>query len=500
MPLSLVDSASFRFFCSAISDRKFQSPGRTKFSSLIEQLSNTVSHHLFSILQDIPGIGLTTDGTTLLGARKFVALTGHFIYEWKIYSIYLALVEVDGPEDSEYLSELLESLLKLWSIKSPQFIVTDNGANFVSCADKLRAKHVISDHIRCACHTIQLSVDDVVKKCAAIKDVIEHCRLIASTFRNSPTLTSAFEHLQEKYKQQHPDYKPLVLQKDVVTRWNSTETMLKSLLHNREVLKRAAEDINKPEITMDDHEWQVVSELQILLEKLTEATVTLEAEKYPTLGFVIPVIYALYYVLESMIISTNEVTEARQALLESLRRRWDTIDTTLLVAMILDPRFKHLPWLSDRQAYLVKEELRMRTNSLLQDPEDRKDAVEASSNSNAASNRNSLTSILTSKCQVQARDEFEEYFACANINWSDDPLIWWNANECKFPRISKLARIYLCTPASNAPSERLFSSASYILRDKRNRLNSSSVEHLVMLRKNLPVVQSILNTQFLISQ
>jgi hypothetical protein len=44
-----------------------------------------------------------------------------------------------------------------------------------------------------------------------------------------------------------------------------------------------------------------------------------------------------------------------------------------------------------------------------------------------------------------------------------DPLIWWKQKKLHFPIFSCLAQKYLCIPATEAPSERIFSTASLLL-------------------------------------
>ena len=70
------------------------------------------------------------------------------------------------------------------------------------------------------------------------------------------------------------------------------------------------------------------------------------------------------------------------------------------------------------------------------------------------------------------QDELERYLKEAEINFrKDDPLLWWRNHETYFPTIAKLARNYLCIPASTAPSERVFSTAKNILQKKRWRMH-----------------------------
>ena len=63
-----------------------------------------------------------------------------------------------------------------------------------------------------------------------------------------------------------------------------------------------------------------------------------------------------------------------------------------------------------------------------------------------------------------------------------DPLDWWRINAVKFPLLAALARRLLAIPASQAQSERVFSSAGQIITQTRNRLSSENVELLVALK------------------
>jgi hypothetical protein len=52
-----------------------------------------------------------------------------------------------------------------------------------------------------------------------------------------------------------------------------------------------------------------------------------------------------------------------------------------------------------------------------------------------------------------------------------DPLIWWRQKKSHFPILSCLARRYLCIPATEAPSDRIFSTSSILLSKFRNRMD-----------------------------
>ena len=39
---------------------------------------------------------------------------------------------------------------------------------------------------------------------------------------------------------------------------------------------------------------------------------------------------------------------------------------------------------------------------------------------------------------------------------NSDVMAWWRVNECIFPKLAKLAKVYLGIPTTSASSERIF--------------------------------------------
>ena len=63
-------------------------------------------------------------------------------------------------------------------------------------------------------------------------------------------------------------------------------------------------------------------------------------------------------------------------------------------------------------------------------------------------------------------------------------LLWWKTNEHRFSRLAKVARSWLCIPATSTPSERLFSKAGSVVSKKRNSLKPKNVDVILFLNSN----------------
>ncbi|KAK0144041.1 Zinc finger BED domain-containing protein 1 [Merluccius polli] len=73
------------------------------------------------------------------------------------------------------------------------------------------------------------------------------------------------------------------------------------------------------------------------------------------------------------------------------------------------------------------------------------------------------------------------YLQTTEVESDADPLDWWRCHQTNFPRIAKLARQYLCIPATSAPSERTFSTGGNIVTCHRAALKPDAVDRLVFL-------------------
>lgn len=80
--------------------------------------------------------------------------------------------------------------------------------------------------------------------------------------------------------------------------------------------------------------------------------------------------------------------------------------------------------------------------------------------------------------------EISSYLRESQIPEESSPLQYWKENEQKYPRLAKLAKIYLGIPASSGSVERLFSVAGALARARRARLKVSTIETL-LFRKEL---------------
>ena len=67
----------------------------------------------------------------------------------------------------------------------------------------------------------------------------------------------------------------------------------------------------------------------------------------------------------------------------------------------------------------------------------------------------------------------------------EDILSWWRDRKAKYPNLARLARKYLCVPATSTQAERVFSALGWLLNKRRLLLTGSHVNNQMFLKENL---------------
>jgi hypothetical protein len=81
-------------------------------------------------------------------------------------------------------------------------------------------------------------------------------------------------------------------------------------------------------------------------------------------------------------------------------------------------------------------------------------------------------------------DELSRYLAMDidKNKLSSNPLDFWREHHVLYPVLSKLARQIHCIPASSAAVERCFSSAGFIVNERRTALNPEQLDNIIVVR------------------
>jgi hypothetical protein len=114
--------------------------------------------------------------------------------------------------------------------------------------------------------------------------------------------------------------------------------------------------------------------------------------------------------------------------------------------------------------------------------------TEANANNNMAQQEHAaLAGGIRERCEMElaAYRQLPSLLIRNEKKENNDPLKWWRDRQTKLPILAMLARMYLCIPATSAPSERIFSMASRLINKRRARLTPENAGRMIFVNRNL---------------
>ncbi|XP_037400082.1 zinc finger BED domain-containing protein 4-like [Pygocentrus nattereri] len=196
----------------------------------------------------------------------------------------------------------------------------------------------------------------------------------------------------------------------------------------------------------------------------------------------------------------------KKTLLQAVNNHRGTVEDEPVYALatLLEPRYKDRYFTSAESAKYAKDALTKELEEFLRsstagaletsEPPEKSPRVEAAAAPDKSSFMKGSDQILeecedpgTASSSNHAVD-LHRFFTEKTITASDSPYQYWRVNKDWLPCLAATAMKYLCAPCTSVESERLFSTVSNIVDEKRNRLTAETAEMLVFMRKNMPLL------------
>lgn len=263
--------------------------------------------------------------------------------------------------------------------------------------------------------------------------------------------------------------------------------MAERLIINRNAISNVLSDRNVVDrkqaqaLEIHENEWETLETLTKILRPLALSTKVLSDA--PLLA-VNPIILSI--INQHMLPALEKygyddaITTVINKLIDELQTQFDLNSRKVkLVAKcsFFDARYKELRAESTIVRALIMEEVKNEMESLLPTTADNTKQVEGSA----------LDYIFNPKesgKESSVDKEIRDYFAEPQICYKADAFDWWKLREKKYPLLSRLAKKYLCIPATSVTSERVFSSSGYVVSPLRSCLASFNVAINVFLYQN----------------
>lgn len=173
-----------------------------------------------------------------------------------------------------------------------------------------------------------------------------------------------------------------------------------------------------------------------------------------------------------------------------------------LIASMLDPRHKHLSFLTPASRLAAKVKLHelvteldiLRQTMCPKDEEEEQEVMitpvkcKVPKPSKAKSDiKNTMVLLLgdnySSSNATNAEAQVDHYLSDTATSLDINPLDWWKLNGPRFPKLATLARHYLCIPGVSLPS--LLSEAGQTFAEHRMRIRPDDVDTMIFVNRNM---------------
>uniref|UniRef100_A0A667YW07 BED-type domain-containing protein n=1 Tax=Myripristis murdjan TaxID=586833 RepID=A0A667YW07_9TELE len=478
-PVSIVEDDGFYKLIKYL-EPEYELSCRRTVSSRVTKLYHDCSAQIKRLLNQALYVALTTDCWTSLNATSYITVTSHFLdQEWNMQAGVLSTRAMEERHTGENLHRELNTVVAEWvsEIGRVSACVHDNAANIIKANQDCAWESVC-----CFAHTLQLAIHDGFKAVPVLERIVGACSKLVSHFHHSTIATQA---LHAKQKQMLPDKEHALIQ-CCKTRWNSIYEMFARLLEQRWVITAVAFIISH--LTGRAEAWATAewSRGSITCSSLAEFTRALEQVFQHTS----PGREAARSLLRLRVtVFLNTVRDSFDR--RFLPRDTETASQPAVVAAVLDPRHKKLRFLSPDVRAASKTHMEEIFEKEKEMARARPGEQETEDEPGAKKHKSAMAFLLGAPYHVEEQEEnseseLEQYLSLPAIPLEADPLEWWKKHEQQYPIMSRLARKFLCIPATSVASERVFSAAGQAVSKLRSRLLPDNVDKLIFLNKNLP--------------
>uniref|UniRef100_A0A0A1WZI3 Transposable element Hobo transposase n=1 Tax=Zeugodacus cucurbitae TaxID=28588 RepID=A0A0A1WZI3_ZEUCU len=407
--------------------------------------------------------------------RSFAILTVHYIdAEWQLQSQILCTTEVEYCEESAAVMQ-----------RTAEHIIAAIEAKF----DELNLERDLLEKI-------SFATDQGSNMTRALLNRKSNC--------NTQLLNTILQHAFDKETLQI--YAPHVLDllrkcqnlsgiftvEECTTDWRE---MFDTLHRIRESFSAIKDNLEETGVTQDFNgiERNLLERIINFLEPFKNLTTLLEVEKVPTIQLVL---LHMHVLKEKLMKLRNEESnhEMRYIIANCLENIFDAEympHTIHKIAAFLWPKYKQMRYLNEAQRAEVYELINRELNEMTENTQT------ASSNDTPAIGgkmRSSLDDDILSKYedvhftahnqpQSQLTAQIEMY---QNACYTESNVLhWWKCHGDEFPLLAKLARTYLCIPATSTASERCFSTANRLLEEQSSSLVVGNLDAILFLHSKL---------------
>lgn len=369
--------------------------------------------------------------------------TGHLLNKllYEQHEKANCLSESDSEEPSDDLADFEETTISNIDINlSNDFITT----------------------IRCASHTLNLAVCDLLKH---IKQIREKVRTVVKKIR-TPTLLNLLR-IQNLHK-------PIL---DCVTRWGSTYKMFKRILELKAFCCESSKDIK--ELYIEDSDWLEIENVCDLLSPVYDMSQILQRSDLTASDF--------FFAWHSCKIKIEKKCGIHSIVFaNALKKRGELMlsNPPILACVYLDPRYQIL--LSNTEKKIAKNHLMIIYNKIHKITES---SISRDSPNSVSEDEVEIISkqlnnqdVIQSKKQVTVANFIDMFDGVKRISKDKNIFQFWQ--NYHNDDLKKIAEVVLSVPSTQVSVERAFSTLKFVLSDLRASIDETLLEDILLLNLN----------------
>ncbi|XP_054791204.1 zinc finger BED domain-containing protein RICESLEEPER 2-like [Prosopis cineraria] len=581
MPFRLVEKEGFKKFVKEL-EPQFQIPSRTTVARDAWQLYLGEIRILKNLLKKCTNhLCLTTDCWTSVQNFNYLCLIAHFINnDWNLHKRILSFCMVENHK-GDTIGKTIERCLSDWGIQNVFTITMDNTTSNDTALSYLKRRLKNwrglvcgGDYLqlRCSAHIPNLVVNDRLKE---LKDTFESIRNAIRYVRSSPARLQRFKDVCEL---EMLDTKSIVCL-DVSTRWNSTYLMLDVALKFQKAFERLEDEdedfvsyfnkgskrhaqsdfsclegsidayVYRQDARPDDNidafaysrqaplkhngppnkqAWNKARFFLKFLKVFYDVTLQFSSTLKVTAHTCFHQIALIQELLDENVESDDPLLREMSL---SMKRKYDkywgatdNLNPLLIIAVILDPRYKlaYINHVFDQlfpaldlcmsmknkardTLYRLFEEYSATigpdtsSSGSINSPSALDTNTSNASKGKKDPGRRWLASLKQKSSSVDTQSKLDKYLSASTsedtpIDDDDDDfdiLTWWKVNSTKYRVLSLIARDVLAIPVSTVASESAFSTGGRVVDDYRSSLSPKMTEVLICAQNWLVAGQSL---------
>ena len=494
-PVSIVEDEKFRDMIAFI-DPRLTVPARPTVMRKINFLRSEKQGQVIEKLKNIEHICCTTDAGSSLDQRSLINVNLHWINEdFVLEKKIISMSEVDGKKADEYRAVVDESLTSHDVLEKVWMFTTDNEPTMNKAFPSFERNG-------CFSHIQSKSSQKALESSETVAKTRKKLRKVARRINKTSKLKSYFKKEQIRRK-----LKPNTVKQEILTRFECTKTMFRSILNDPNentdelideekskenvaalncALKAALSKKDAESLKIKNSEVQVMLNLVPTLDLISEAINVMGGEKYSTSSSTLPWLIKFSEMLQTSDENKGYVNDFISTLKNDLipRCRKNLNLKVLIKASFFDKRFSNLNFLDKMTLFssekISKEDIHGEIKEELSSLESPEEEIEFE----RPAKKIRFLSLLSedeSSGSPNTKDEFHSYLCAESLPSGGDPLTWWRQHKSKYPKLAVLARKYLAVQSSSTASERVMSLMGNILTKKRLSLSDNNFSSLIYL-------------------